>query len=658
MLMTFRTGALRHPRAVSALTLTGMLIAYAGFAQEPAASPDMARFQSLAREAQACGPDLACINRVQQKMQALANELQNAAGAAGVTPGTPPPDLQQQAAQHQQRDATLRTALRSQEDDPCYAVIYQKQYAKMLHGSDLPWLSCVPLQIEVKWTVSERDGLEEFDGSYEVTQIYPGYLAVERSPQNRLKVLRYRIVSPAPQGRAQPSNRQSAGSATLTGVKYHGIIAATPYEKKTFGTEGVAGFSIADGDGSLAFDYDLMRPGGGSVISHQLTLHGPRVSVALKRNQADIVHVFWQPMLDAYSDTAFTRQEIEDGLERGRLRRSYPLQYAMAYLQQNGSAEVTILFNHEPGRLVVTPDTPVNSQGPECDRTFSPASAIFTLKNPGDSPIGYRIDGATAWATLSQSHGVLEAGASTTVSLKLEGKPLIDKPGTYQASLGFINTSNGRGSTQRLAKLTVNETQEWQVTLSGHYERVLWTPREILPPGSNSPQMIKDTRTYRFDYDLRAEVMIEKRKGKWEYNCGRVITSDIKYTYDHIPKNLWKVTKTVCLGCSTIKQMKGKPLAGQVSGSDLRLLWEETRPALEVTAELAAKCWQDPKNPDSCGYSQKGGTAYYAEDKFIGNARDHFLPLQNKTYKPGATQATFQRYTVDMDFSYAIKKLR
>jgi hypothetical protein len=616
----------------------------------------MARFQELAREAQACGADLGCISRVQQKMQAFGKEL--GAAAARAAPGVPPAGRPKQVLRQQQLDSAVRAALQSREDDACYAVAYQKQVAQRLHGSKLPWLNCVPLQIEVKWRISEFDGLEEFDGTYEVTQTYPGYLAIERSQQNRLLVLSYRLVSPAPQGRARPANHQSAGSAALSGVKYHGILAARPYEKKTFGTGAVADFAVADDGGSLEFVYERARPSGGTVIAHQLQLWGPKVSVSLRNNQAQLAHSFWQPDLNAFGDRAFTRQDIEDGLKRGKLTRRFALQYEMAYLRQSGSAEVTILFNHEPGRLVVTPDRAVNADGPRCDMSFSPSSMTYTLKNAGDSPIAYRIDGATGWVALSKDKGVLNAGKSTSVRLTLDGKALIDKPGSYQTSLQFINTSNGRGNTQRALKLSVKETQEWQVRLGGHFEKTLWTPREILTPGASKPQTIKDIRNYRFDYQLGAKAMIEKRKGKWQYTCGSVTASDIKHSYQHTPANLWKVTKIVCLHCATIKQMKGAALSGAVNGNKLRLLWKNVQPALEVSATLAAKCWQNPKYPGSCGYSQKGGTAYYEDNLFMINANGHNLPLKNQSYKPGAVAGNYQRYKREADFTYTIKQLR
>ena len=104
--------------------------------------------------------------------------------------------------------------------------------------------------------------------------------------------------------------------------------------------------------------------------------------------------------------------------------------------------------------------------------------------------------------------------------------------------------------------------------------------------------------------------------------------------------------------------MKGAALSGAVNGNKLRLLWKNVQPALEVSATLAAKCWQNPKYPGSCGYSQKGGTAYYEDNLFMINANGHNLPLKNQSYKPGIVAGNYQRYKREADFTYTIKQLR
>lgn len=642
------------------MMLAACLVGAAVVFAQPTAEPSLTeRVEALAKEAQACGADLTCLNAVQKKMQALSKELTPATGAPATGPS---PELQRQMARSETAAASAREALKAQEDDPCYAVEFQKRLAKELHGTDLPWLTCVPLEIRVKWTVDETDTLEKFHGSCEVMQTYPGYLAVERDQHNRLELRGYRMVSPAPQDRATASSTVEAASATLTGAKYYSIYAPRPVVEKSFGTGRVADFSVSEGNGSLSFTHQLSRQKADAVNDHHMQLWGPRVSVELKNRQATLAHSFWQPGIARFGDEGLSREEIETGLRTGKLTKRFPLSYAMEYLKQSGSAEVTILFDHEPGRLRVTPSTPINAEGPDCGLGFHPSAVKFRLKNVGDSAIGFRIDGATTWAAVSRNKGLLEPGASTTVAVKLDGKALIEKPGVYQTGLKFINTSNARGNAQRAVKLTVNETQEWQVVLDGHYQRTVSTTRKILDPGATQPKFVQDSRRYRFDYDLAAKLMIEKKKGKWGYSCGKVTASKVTHSYQQTPANLWKVKKKACRGCAKINQMAGSALPGNVSANasfdDVRLLWPGIKPALEVTAEVAGKCWNNPKEPGSCTYSAKSGTAYYEDHLFLGRAGDHFLPLRNGPYKPPAPKKSKFGNPAETEYNYRMKKLR
>ena len=636
-----------------------LLLAPAGFSQQAPDEATLDRLQALTKEAQTCGMDMGCLERVQKKIQALTQEImQSAPSPPGASPPTTAPQMPREMARAQAATDAARAALEEREDDVCYAVYYQKRVAQEMHGSDLPWLSCTPLQIRVTWRITERDTMSGFDGSYEVTQTYPGYLQIERAQHDRLRVLDYRIASPAPQGRVQPTSVLSSGSATLTGVKYYGILAPRPYDQKTFGTRDAADFSVAPDHGSLEFEHTLDRSAPNRVIAHHLRVWGPRVQVSLESPQAKLGHSFFQPDVDMYGDAAFGSDDIARGLRSGSLTRRYPVKLAQAQVQVSGSAEITIVFDHEPGRLVVSPGTAVDASGPDCDMKFQPEATTYTLRNPGDAPIGYHIDGARPWTRLSRTKGTLAAGAATAVSVTLDGASLVAKPGTYKTTLRFTNASNGLGNTQRAVTLTVRPTQEWQVTLDGHFDRSLWTAREILLPGASSGKLIKDIRSYRFDYHLAAKTMIEKKKGKWRYACGRVTASNVTYTYSHLPKNLWKVKQKKCLGCATIKQMKGAELAGEVHGNDLRLLWKVVHPGLEVTADLGVKCWDHQKVKKACGYSQKGGTAYYDDKLFMLNAREHLLPLKSGTYTPKKLENTAPTHRHEAVFSYDIKRVR
>jgi hypothetical protein len=101
--------------------------------------------------------------------------------------------------------------------------------------------------------------------------------------------------------------------------------------------------------------------------------------------------------------------------------------------------------------LIVTPSSSIAFSGPQ-GGPFSPSNIEYRL-NASSSTVGYSIR-TPAWLTASSNSGTTDTkGITITLAVNASASNL--SPGTYGPAVGFANVSNGRGSTSRLAKLTI-----------------------------------------------------------------------------------------------------------------------------------------------------------------------------------------------------------
>src|SRR4030042_1618913 len=108
----------------------------------------MQKMQVLQKEAMAC-TDPARRQQIAGELQTLGLAYQKAvasqAGIGGVN-----------IADEKARQQAVHDALQSRSDDPCYPVLFQKEYARRYVGTDLPWVTCIPLEFRLTWEVEER----------------------------------------------------------------------------------------------------------------------------------------------------------------------------------------------------------------------------------------------------------------------------------------------------------------------------------------------------------------------------------------------------------------------------------------------------------------------------------------------------------------------
>lgn len=120
----------------------------------------------------------------------------------------------------------------------------------------------------------------------------------------------------------------------------------------------------------------------------------------------------------------------------------------------NTTRSVSLAVNGINGVLEVTPPSDLNSSG-FVGGPFNPVTQIYTLINTGDATIDWSAENGPDWISLSPSRGTLSSGESVTVtaSVNLAANALPD--GTYSSQFIFSNLTNGKGTANRNATLTV-----------------------------------------------------------------------------------------------------------------------------------------------------------------------------------------------------------
>jgi hypothetical protein len=104
--------------------------------------------------------------------------------------------------------------------------------------------------------------------------------------------------------------------------------------------------------------------------------------------------------------------------------------------------------------LTVTPSSPLNISGPE-GGLFSPSSIQYHL-SASTGTVRFAV-AAPFWLTADPRAGTV---GTDGVTVTLSPNPLASKlaPRAYEATVTFINVTNGQGTTGRTAKLTVQRS--------------------------------------------------------------------------------------------------------------------------------------------------------------------------------------------------------
>ena len=109
------------------------------------------------------------------------------------------------------------------------------------------------------------------------------------------------------------------------------------------------------------------------------------------------------------------------------------------------------LAEQSPPSLIVTPSSGIAFSGPQ-GGPFSPSLIQYRI-SASIGTVSYSIR-TPAWLTASSTAGDTDT-RGITIMLMVNASALSLLPGTYGPAIGFMNVSNGRGTTTRSAKLIV-----------------------------------------------------------------------------------------------------------------------------------------------------------------------------------------------------------
>ncbi len=269
----------------------------------------------------------------------------------------------------------------------------------------------------------------------------------------------------------------------------------------------------------------------------------------------------------------------------------------------------------EPGLLAVSPADGFSSSRTDPKKSFEPLSKTYTVRNAGKQALNYSVSKKADWLNLDDTGGSLGPGESAAVTVSVD-VPVASKleEDTYKDTLTFTNTTNGKGNTSRPVELTIGEEQDWQVFLTGY---------EIDEMDPYWKITTKVRGAVRFDYKLRGEFTITKKKGKWHYKKGVITLAEVGLSDLHEPLEVWLVKPLNCQNCSQVMNLKGTPLSGFVDGNEVKLHWGNRHPQVQVEAKIVAPCIP---MPDCAQWKDR----LFMSSEFFDRVNDVFLPLKHE----------------------------
>ncbi len=115
---------------------------------------------------------------------------------------------------------------------------------------------------------------------------------------------------------------------------------------------------------------------------------------------------------------------------------------------------LTVTTPGSAGPMTVTPSAGLTASRP-AGGAFEPSSATYLVTNTGSAPMAWTATPGQSWITVTPPSGVLTAGASAPVTVKLAAESGTLPAGTHASSVSFVNATNGNGNTLREVALTV-----------------------------------------------------------------------------------------------------------------------------------------------------------------------------------------------------------
>jgi len=433
---------------------------------------------ALKAEFTECGDDLACMRRVSDKMNALAERMRAAPDAPKMPSAA---ELAEQQAAMNKARAQAEAALASRQDDPCYETLVQKETARLAFGSDLPWVTCIPVQFSLSWDLTDRYHYESFPDSiarYELSDRFPGFLEVVYDQDDRRTIRNLRLRGPA-----------GEVDSTLERISA-GYLIERPWPQPRYGTTSTSSpshFRI-DPRAGVSFQYERWSD---PPSYTGLRLWSSTVQPIGKRivpGKGKLVTAWGVPdeepaeVIFNQKDTGLTLEDVLAAMKSGELERRFPVEPKRIYLSSQDGEMLFRMRVGEAPTMVVTPGTPFKTSGPE--GRFTPPHAFYTIANPGPHPIEFKVSADRPWLSAAPAQGTVPPKSRTRVKVAVVSEAAkAVKECKQGGTIQFVNRSTGKGDTTRKAELQRVDEQKWLVRLSGSHDIELSSRLAQLLPG-------------------------------------------------------------------------------------------------------------------------------------------------------------------------------
>lgn len=273
-------------------------------------------------------------------------------------------------------------------------------------------------------------------------------------------------------------------------------------------------------------------------------------------------------------------------------------------------------------------------------------SKTYTLKNTGKESIDFAITKKEPWVKLSQIRGSLQPGASTNVTVSIDGSVKKIKFCKKKDTLKFSNLTNGKGDTSRLIQLT--KVERWQVDVNG------WERHRARYEGIRAGTVM----TGRIKYQLQGVFKLKKNEHcKCEDASGHITrASVVRLEPRYTPDWFFDIKDVKCANCNVLNRLIGKPFRITCSDEKVSFGWGSFEIIGRVLYQLTKRgCAQ---LPNDCG---KEFVHELLGDEFQNQIKFPSLPLQDgfQGIYPGSDQDYGKDKTgvIWIQFTYRLKKL-
>lgn len=117
-----------------------------------------------------------------------------------------------------------------------------------------------------------------------------------------------------------------------------------------------------------------------------------------------------------------------------------------------GQRQVDTLWPGLTGMTVL--GTALSSEGPR-GGPFVPGSAVYTVRNNLDGPLSYSVSTGASWLTITGADGFVPAGGEDLITVTINSAANAFGNGQYQATIDFVNLTDGQGNATRTVTLDV-----------------------------------------------------------------------------------------------------------------------------------------------------------------------------------------------------------